>query len=68
MANRVDSMVVHEFIKSRGITSTLQVATKFKIKPTQAAANLAILRIKGLIVPAEKPATGKDQSSRWVCC
>jgi len=63
--NRVDSMEVLAFIEKRGVVSTDQVAAKFKIRPQQAAANLAILRIKDKIQPAQKPDGSKDRSSRW---
>jgi predicted HTH transcriptional regulator len=62
--NKADSMEVLEYIKVRGQASTEQVAKKFKIRPTQAAANLAILRIKGAITPQGK-GNGQDKSSRW---
>ena len=62
---KADSMDVLAYIQKRGVVSTAEVAAKFKIRTTQAAANLAILRIKDAIEPAAKPEKSKDKTSRW---
>lgn len=64
VSKRVDSMDVFAFIQRQGLASTKQVSQKFKIRPEQAAANIAILRIKGLLDNQGK-GTGRDTSSLW---
>jgi predicted HTH transcriptional regulator len=56
--HKVKSEEVLKFIQARGTVSTDQVAKRFRILKTQAAANLAILRIKEAIQPMGKNAEG----------
>ncbi len=63
---RLDSMKVLEYVtkKARAFT-TAEVAQHFKKREQQAAAAIAILRIKEKVVPADPPKTA-DGVSRWV--
>ena len=53
------------FAKKRKQFSTQQVASHFKIRKRQAAACIAIMRIKGLVERGYPPET-LSGSSRWV--
>jgi hypothetical protein len=66
--NKADSLDVLEWTKKRGVFSTRDVADHFKIRLMQAASNIAILRIKEVVMPVPKPERSKDQSSRWQYC
>lgn len=50
--------------KSKRFT-TMSLANKFKVTKQQAAAGVAILRIKDIVEP-DVPAKTKDGVSRWV--
>ena len=65
--NKANSLDVLEWIKKRRIVSTNEIAAHFDIRPMQAAANVAILRIKNAVEPAPIPERSNDQSSRWSC-
>jgi hypothetical protein len=62
--NRLDSQKVLAHFQKRGTLTTQQVATYHKVTPQQAAAGIAILRIKDVVEPADPPKT-KDGVSRW---
>ncbi len=66
--NKADSLDVLEWVKKRGVFSTQQVADHFGIRLMQAAANIAILRIKEVVKSMPKPERSEDQSSRWQYC
>jgi hypothetical protein len=66
--HKADSLEVLDWIKKRGTFSTKQVADHFGIRLMQAAANIAILRIKEVVKPMPKPERSEDHSSRWVYC
>jgi hypothetical protein len=61
---RLDSDKVLEFAKEKTNFSTDQVARKFKVPRQQAAAAIAILRLKSLLERGE-PKTAADGSSAW---
>ena len=63
--NKANSLDVLEWIKKRKLVSTNEIAAHFGIRPMQAAANVAILRIKNAVEPAQIPERSNDQSSRW---
>jgi hypothetical protein len=61
----LDSDKVLEFFKKRRkVLSTQDIATRFKVRPQQAAAAVAILRIKSAVEPAE-PSKTLEGVSRW---
>lgn len=60
---RLDSSEVFKFI-GKSIRTTQEIAAHFKVRPQQAAAAVAILRIKGTVEPA-RPAKDDGGSSRW---
>ena len=64
---KADSTDVLTWMQKRKITSTQEVADRFGIRFNQATANIAILRIKGVIERSDTPEGSTDQSSRWVC-
>lgn len=65
--SKANSMDVLAWMAKRKVTSTKEIADRFKIRLSQATANVAILRIKKAIERVETPADSNDQSSRWVC-
>lgn len=63
-SSRLDSSLVADFAKKSKTFTTDGVATKFKVGRQQAAAAIAILRIKETVEPG-KPAKDEKGSSRW---
>lgn len=61
---RLDSDKVLEFAKTKDTFSTDDVARRFRVPRKQAAAAIAILRLKSLLDRGE-PRTAKDGSSAW---
>ena len=59
--------ILIQFARKKKIFSTQNVMDYFKIKKQNAAACIAICRIKGVLERGKKPANSdKDQSSRWI--
>lgn len=63
--SRLDSKLVLKHIKKHKHFTTDQIAEYFKKTRLQAAAAIAILRIKEVVEP-DDPAKDADGSSRWV--
>lgn len=61
---RLDSSKVAEYAKKSKIFTTDGVATHFRVGRQQAAAAIAILRIKETVHPG-KPAKDPNGTSRW---
>jgi hypothetical protein len=66
--NKANSLEVLDWVKKRKTFSTQEVADHFGIRLMQAAANIAILRIKEVVESAPKPERSNDKSSRWHYC
>lgn len=62
---RLDSTKVLEWAKKKKSFTTAQVQDTFKVTKMQAAAGIAILRIKEVVEPASPPKTDTGVS-RWV--
>lgn len=62
---RLDSSKVLEWAKKKKTFTTSDVQTIFKVTKMQAAAGIAILRIKEVVEPAS-PAKTDTGVSRWV--
>ena len=60
---RLDSAQVFKFI-GKSVRTTQEIADHFEVRGGQAAAAVAILRIKETVVPAT-PAKDQNGSSRW---
>jgi len=65
-SERLDSRKVQAWAEKRkaAVFTTAQVADKFKVTFRQAAAGVAILRLREVLDPAQPPKT-KDGISRW---
>jgi hypothetical protein len=64
---RLDSSKVLEYVKKHKNFSTAEIAKVFRAKHLQAAAAIAILRIKEVVDHGPKASSSSsDQSSRWV--
>jgi len=63
VTKRLDSTEVFKFI-GRSTRTTKEIADHFKVRLGQAAAAVAILRIKETVAPAEPPKS-PDGYSRW---
>ncbi len=61
--NRLSSDKVWEYVKDRKDFTTSEVQTRFRARKQQAAGAIAILRIKGVVVPASPPK--RDGISVW---
>jgi len=62
---RLNADAVLVFLKKRKtVTSTDDIANHFKVGKQQAAASVAILRIKDVVEPATPP-KGPDGTSLW---
>lgn len=61
---RLDSSKVAEFARKAKRFTTDSVATRFRVGKQQAAAAIAILRIKEVVQP-DTPAKDPHGSSRW---
>ncbi len=67
MKKPLDSSKVLEHVKKVKKVTTQTVADKFKVKFQQAAAAIAILRIKEVIKP-DSPSKDSNGISRWIWC
>jgi hypothetical protein len=66
-SERLDSSKVLEWAQRRKRFSTAQVAKTFAVRPNQASAAIAILRIKQVVERDESAGKqSNDKSSRWV--
>jgi hypothetical protein len=64
--NPLDSNEVLKFAQRRKKFSTKQVADHFQVGFQQAAAGIAILRIKEVLERGPASTSKSDRSSRWV--
>lgn len=62
---KLNTQKVIEFAKKKGRFTTAQVASKFKATKMQAAACIAIMRIKE-VVQRDTPGKTRSGSSRWI--
>lgn len=60
---RLDSEKVYQYI-GKSVRTTQDIAKRFNVRAGQAAAAIAILRIKGTVVPAT-PKKDPHGVSRW---
>lgn len=68
MTTKTKAVDVLEYMKTSGLDvfTTLGIAQKFRVRPTQAAALIAILRLMDKLSPGEEaPSGAKDPSKRW---
>lgn len=63
---RLSSALVEQYACARRTFTTKEVARKFRVRNQQAAAAIAILRIKEVVEPADPPKVKGSSSWCWV--